>query len=103
MAPPLHRSQLRYNYLQLVPRDNGDGRRRSKPESLPLFLLGYAASCRLTGIGELALPFADCSGGIVFRAGAVRSCFILDSSAHRDRLCGQEFAQGATMLGITEK
>lgn len=29
----------------------------------------YAASCQLTGIEKLALPFADCSGGIVSPAG----------------------------------
>ncbi|MBN8903122.1 MAG: hypothetical protein J0H57_18995, partial [Rhodospirillales bacterium] len=53
------------------------------PSALRSSCSSYAASCRLTDIAELALPFADCPGGKDFPARVACSCLILSSSAHR--------------------
>jgi len=84
IALPPHRSQIRDNHLQLVPRRSGESR-----SALRSSRSSYGASCRLTGIGQLALPFADCSGGKDFPARVACSCLILSSRAHRGEPCGR--------------
>lgn len=66
---PPHRSQLRDNYLQLVPEIAATAAVGQYPSAWRSSYSRYAASCQLTGIEKLALPFADCSGGIVSPAG----------------------------------
>jgi len=103
IAFPPHRSQIRDNYLQLVPRDSGDDRRQRKPERLALFLLELCCVLPTDRHRGAGIAIRRLSGRE--RLSGARRVFLSYSQLQcpSRRTLRAKFAQCTTILRTTEE
>ena len=89
IALPPHRSQIRDNHLQLVPRRSGDGRRWSKSERLALFLLRLCCLLPPDRHRVAGIPVRRLLGRESLSGTPRMFLFHSQSSARRDGHCGR--------------